>query len=138
MRGATTRPTSSSARSPISPDVRPGCVAAASHLPAGRETEAVVLFVEHRKGVPAARLEPLRARAREAVLARVGLAVDRVVLLSPGTLPRTSSGKIRRGEAMKRYLAGTLTPPAPVGRVRLFGALLRSRLARFKMQRARV
>ena len=120
------------------PDVRHGCVAAASHLPAGRETEAVVLFVEHRKGVPAARLEPLRARAREAVLARVGLAVDRVVLLSPGTLPRTSSGKIRRGEAMKRYLAGTLTPPAPVGRVRLFGALLRSRLARFKMQRARV
>ncbi len=97
------------------PDVRHGCVAAASHLPAGRETEAVVLFVEHRKGVPAARLEPLRARAREAVLARVGLAVDRVVLLSPGTLPRTSSGKIRRGEAMKRYLAGTLTPPAPVG-----------------------
>ena len=120
------------------PDVRHGCVAAASHLPAGRETEAVVLFVEHRKGVPAARLEPLRARAREAVLARVGLAVDRVELLAPGTLPRTSSGKIRRGEAMKRYLAGTLTPPAPVGPVRLFGALVRSRLARWKMERARV
>ena len=43
------------------PDVRRGCVAAASHLPAGRETEAVVLFVEHRKGVPPERLEVLRA-----------------------------------------------------------------------------
>jgi fatty-acyl-CoA synthase len=119
------------------PDVRHGCVAAASHLPAGRETEAVVLFVEHRKGVPAARFGALRASAREAVLARVGLAVDRVELLAPGTLPRTSSGKIRRGEAMKLYLAGTLTPPAPVGPVRLLGALVRSRLAQWKMKRAR-
>jgi len=119
------------------PDVRRGCVAAASHLPPGRETEAVILFVEHRKGVPAERLEQLRARAREAVLARVGLAVDRVELLAPGTLPRTSSGKIRRGEAMKRYLAGRLTPPAAAGPLQLLGALARSRLARFKMARNR-
>ena len=119
------------------PDVRRGCVAAASHLPPGRETEAVILFVEHRKGVPAERLEQLRARAREAVLARVGLAVDRVELLAPGTLPRTSSGKIRRGEAMKRYLAGRLTPPAAAGPLQLLGALARSRLARFKMVRNR-
>ena len=70
-------------------------------------------------------------------LARVGLAVDRVELLAPGTLPRTSSGKIRRGEAMKRYLAGRLTPPAAAGPLQLLGALARSRLARFKMARNR-
>jgi fatty-acyl-CoA synthase len=116
-------------------DVRQGCVAAASHLPPGRETEAVVLFVEHGKGVPQARHAALRARAREAVLARVGLAVDAVLVLAPGTLPRTSSGKIRRGEAMKRYLTGTLTPPAPVGPLRLVGALVRSRLAHWKVGR---
>ncbi|MEO7973500.1 MAG: AMP-binding protein [Thermoanaerobaculia bacterium] len=118
------------------PDVREGCVAAASHLPAGRETEAVVLFVEHRKGVPLERFPALRARAREAVLARVGLAVDAVEVLAPGTLPRTSSGKIRRGEAMKRFLTGTLTAPAPVGPLRLAGALVRSRIALWKAGRA--
>lgn len=118
-------------------DVRRGCVAAASHLPAGRETEAVVLFVEHRKSVPPERLEQLRARAREAVLARVGLTVDRVELLAPGTLPRTSSGKIRRGEAMRRYLAGTLTPPLAVGPLRLATALVRSRIAHWRLGRAK-
>ena len=119
------------------PDVRRGCVAAASYLPPGRETESVVLFVEHRKGVPPARLEQLRARAREAVLARVGLAVDRVELLVPGTLPRTSSGKIRRGDAMRSYLAGTLAPPAATGPVQLLGALARSRLAHWRMERTK-
>lgn len=117
------------------PDVRRGCVAAASHLPPGRETEAVVVFVEHRKGVPRENFPALRSRAREAVLARVGLAVDAVEVLAPGTLPRTSSGKIRRGEAMKRYLTGTLTPPSPVGPLRLVGALMRSRLARWRAGR---
>ena len=114
------------------PDVRRGCVAAASHLPPGRDTEAVVLFVEHAKGVPPARFAALRARAREAVLARVGLAVDAVEVLAPGTLPRTSSGKIRRGEAMRRHLAGRLTPPAASGPLQLLAALARSRLARFR------
>jgi len=118
------------------PDVRAGCVAAASHLPPGRDTEAVVLFVEHAKGVPPARFAALRARAREAVLARVGLAVDAVEVLAPGTLPRTSSGKIRRGEAMKRYLDGTLTPPAPSGPLRLAGALMRSRFELWKAGKA--
>ena len=118
------------------PDVRQGCVAAASHLPPGRETEAVVLFVEHGKGVPAERFAALRSRAREAVLARVGLAVDAVEVLAPGTLPRTSSGKIRRGEAMQRHLTGTLTPPSPTGPLRLVGALVRSRLAHWQAGKA--
>ncbi len=116
-------------------DVRRGCVAAASYLPAGRETEAVVLFIEHRHGVPAERRERLRTRAREAVLTRVGLAVDRVELLAPGTLPRTSSGKIRRGEALRRHLSGTLAPPAAVGPLRMFGALVRSRIAFWRLGR---
>ena len=43
---------------------------------------------------------------RAAVLGATGLAVDRVVVLAPGTLPRTSSGKLRRQEALRLYLAG--------------------------------
>ncbi|MEO8275165.1 MAG: AMP-binding protein [Thermoanaerobaculia bacterium] len=117
------------------PDVRHGCVAAASHLPPGGDTEAVVLFVEHAKDVPAERFELLRTRAREAVLTRVGLAVQQVEILAPGTLPRTSSGKIRRGEAMQRYLSGTLAPPEPTGALRLAAALVRSRLAMWRKRR---
>jgi hypothetical protein len=37
-----------------------------------------------------------------------------VEILPPGTLPRTSSGKMRRQEALRRYLAGELAPPKQV------------------------
>ena len=87
--------------------------------------------------MPQARFAALCARVREAILARVGLAVDAVEVLAPGTLPRTSSGKIRRLEAMKRYLTGTLGPPAPVGPLRLAGALVRSRIGLWKAGRDR-
>jgi hypothetical protein len=49
-----------------------------------------------------------------------------VVVLAPGTLPRTSSGKIRRSEALRRYRTGTLEPPAPVSLARLALELARS------------
>jgi fatty-acyl-CoA synthase len=45
------------------------------------------------------------------VLQRTGIAVRHVELLAPGTLPRTSSGKLRRLEARAQWLAGTLSPP---------------------------
>ncbi len=49
--------------------------------------------------------------------------------LEPGTLPRTSSGKLRRRETLRLYLAGELAPPAKVTPFLLLGAWLRSRLA---------
>ena len=42
-----------------------------------------------------------------------------VELLAPGTLPRTSSGKLRRREARTQWLAGTLSAPKKVSAVRL-------------------
>jgi fatty-acyl-CoA synthase len=52
-----------------------------------------------------------------------------VQLLAPGTLPRTSSGKLRRSEALRRWTTGTLHPPARVTALRLMGEMLRSALA---------
>jgi hypothetical protein len=52
-----------------------------------------------------------------------------VKVFEPGTLPRTSSGKLRRAEALRRYLAGELTPPAPVNAVTLAAEVLKSALA---------
>ena len=43
---------------------------------------------------------------RSAVAAAHGVAVHDLVLLSPGEVPRTSSGKISRAACRTRYLAG--------------------------------
>ena len=37
-----------------------------------------------------------------------GLELDRVVVTPPGTIPRTTSGKVRRAETRERFQAGTL------------------------------
>jgi len=63
------------------------------------------------------------------VLGAIGLAVDEVVVLEPGTLPRTSSGKLRRQEALRRFQVGALRPPRAVNAFTLAVALARSRLA---------
>lgn len=45
---------------------------------------------------------------REAVLAEHGLVLHDIVLVRGGTIPRTSSGKIRRHDCRAMFLAGTL------------------------------
>ena len=78
--------------------------------------------------------EALPEACRAAVLGATGLAVGPVVVLAPGTLPRTSSGKLRRGETLRLYLAGELTAPDPVTPLRLAGAMARSSLAYARMR----
>ncbi len=108
---------------------RNGCAAAFSHLPEGGEREEVVLLVEHRRGATREDLARLPARCRERVLAAAGVALDVVEVLRPGSLPRTSSGKIRRGAAREQYCGGRLTPPGRVNAVSLTRAMVRSRRA---------
>lgn len=45
---------------------------------------------------------------RQAVNATHGIGIDEVVLIKPGSLPRTSSGKVRRQQCRQDYLAGAL------------------------------
>lgn len=52
---------------------------------------------------------------RAAVHAAFGLVVSDVVLINPATLPRTSSGKVRRTQCRLDYLAGALATAAPSG-----------------------
>jgi acyl-CoA synthetase (AMP-forming)/AMP-acid ligase II len=85
--------------------VRAGCAVAVG-VP-GEEGEELALLVEH-----AAPLEVETVRAR--VVERTGIRPHAVHLLAPGTLPRTSSGKLRRGEALRQLLSGELQPPRPV------------------------
>jgi hypothetical protein len=57
-----------------------------------------------------------------------------VEVVTPGTLPRTSSGKLRRQEALRRYLCDELRPPVRVTPLRLAGAVARSSLELAKMR----
>src|SRR5690606_35136566 len=98
--------------------VRRGCTAAVSHRAEGEATDRLLLFVERQRGLAAGPEAdgPLAERVRAAVLAATSLAVDELVVLAPGALPRTSSGKIRRAEALRRHLSGQLEA-APASRL---------------------
>jgi fatty-acyl-CoA synthase len=74
-------------------DVRPAAVAAVGLRSASRDTELVCIAAETR--LPLSRHPSLSARIRAALAAR-GVAVDRIVLVPPRTLPRTTSGKLQR------------------------------------------
>jgi acyl-CoA synthetase (AMP-forming)/AMP-acid ligase II len=91
--------------------VRSGCATAVGHLPEGAEREQVWLFVERNRDLSDRQREAVIEACRHRVLAHIGIAVDRVEVLDPGMLPRTSSGKIRRQRALELLLAGELLPP---------------------------
>ncbi len=123
------------------PGARAGCAVAVSWVPpatggGGGDSEELLVFVEHARTAGAEERAALPERVRRAVLTGLGLAPDRVEILAPGTLPRTSSGKLRRGEALRRWSEGTLEPPAPVGPARIAAAMLRSGLAFARSGRA--
>ena len=101
------------------PGVRTGCAAAVADL--DTSGEVVVLFVEARTTRPG-----FEDECRQAVLAACGVAPAQIVVLAPGTLPRTSSGKIRRGHALLLWKQGALEAPDAVGVRTLASAMLRS------------
>ncbi|MCP3959844.1 MAG: fatty acyl-AMP ligase [bacterium] len=109
--------------------VRRGCCVAVSHLPEGAPGEELLIFVEFRRGSSPTSTAVLPKACTEAVLAATGLKPDRVLVLEPGTLPRTSSGKLRRQEALRLHLTGELSAPDRVTPLLLTGALARSALA---------
>ena len=85
--------------------IRRGAVAMFGVADPGSGTERIVVLAET-DVVEAAAREALRARAREATVDAVGMAPDDIVLVKPGTVPKTQSGKIRRAAAKELYLKG--------------------------------
>ena len=75
-----------------------------SHL---NEADKVIAVLEARpSATPLDMVDHVRRRIRETA----GLELDQVVLAPPGTIPRTTSGKVRRAETRARFEAGTLLP----------------------------
>jgi hypothetical protein len=69
------------------------------------------------------------------VRAATGLEAETFEVLEPGSLPRTSSGKIRRRETLERWLRDELAPPNRLTPLRLAGALGRSSLAMARLRK---
>jgi long chain fatty acid CoA FadD26 len=74
----------------------------------GGSGERVAVVAEHVRTVPLADIDiPALVRTvRAAVSAQHGLRLSDVLLVPPGTVPRTSSGKVSRALTRERYLAG--------------------------------
>ncbi|MGJ5074210.1 AMP-binding protein [Bradyrhizobium oligotrophicum] len=70
-------------------------------------TERVVVLVETRESDQPRRLE-LQARAQEVATDVAGTPPDEIVLAPPRTVPKTSSGKIRRSAARELYQRGDI------------------------------
>jgi acyl-CoA synthetase (AMP-forming)/AMP-acid ligase II len=104
------------------PGVRAGCVAATGFIPPDGAGEELLLLVERTEGAP----DDLAEKVRSAVTERTGIRPHTVELLAPGTLPRTSSGKLRRSEALRLHLAGELLPPRKVNTMGLVLEIARS------------
>jgi len=101
--------------------IRKGCVVAFGLKDEHKGTEKLVIVAESRETV-ASRRAAIAAAITDHISRGLGLPPDRVDLIPPGSIPKTSSGKLRRDETKQLYLAGTLTaakPPAWVQIARL-------------------
>jgi len=93
---------------------RKGCVVAFGLKDASTGTEKLVIVAESREQ-DKARRAAIVAAINDEVSRGLGLPPDRVELIPPGSIPKTSSGKLRRDGTKQLYAAGTLgagRPPA--------------------------
>ncbi|MDI2127660.1 fatty acyl-AMP ligase [Yinghuangia seranimata] len=106
--------------------VRPSFCAAFSVERDGHERVVLVAEVlrpaeQRRSGFsgPAPALAEIAMRVRAAVSADHGIVVDDLVLAAPGTVPKTSSGKVQRRAAKALYEDGRVKPAADPARAKV-------------------
>ena len=85
--------------------IRRGCVAVFGSADSAGGTERVVVLAETREK-DAERHQELKSKINELALGLIGAPVDDIVLAPPHTVPKTSSGKIRRVAAREYYERG--------------------------------
>jgi len=92
--------------------IRIGCCAAFGVSNPRRGTEDLVLICETRVD-DAERKAALKGEVRTRVLEAIGATPDVILLVEPGTVPKTSSGKIQRDLMRRRYTTGDVRPGRP-------------------------
>ncbi len=91
------------------PGIHKGGVAVFGVADRASGTERIVVLAETRETDPAKRAT-LQARAQEVTTDIAGTPPDEIVLAPPSTVPKTSSGKIRRSAAKELYESGHIGP----------------------------
>jgi fatty-acyl-CoA synthase len=94
--------------------IRKGCIVAFGIKDQSSGTEKMIVVAESREA-DSARRSAMAAKVTEAVSRGLGIPPDRVEIIPLGSIPKTSSGKLRREETKQLYLAKTLStgkPPA--------------------------
>ena len=96
--------------------VRKGCVAVFGTPDRRTGTERIIVLAETHETEPAA-LAALRQRVEEAATPLLDAPPDDIMLVPPHTVPKTSSGKLRRASARNLFERGRLAlRPQPVWR----------------------
>jgi acyl-CoA synthetase (AMP-forming)/AMP-acid ligase II/acyl carrier protein len=130
------------------PGLRPECSAAFSLQPTTGGTERLTIVQEvervHRRAPP----KPMFDAIRDAIWNGFDVAPHSIVLIEPGSVPRTSSGKIRRSATRAALLDGRLPviaaweqpslTPGPAKSTRTDPASLRSWLVAWLAERLQV
>jgi thioester reductase-like protein/FkbH-like protein len=94
--------------------VRPGCVAA--FATEHDDNEEIVIIAEIRESTAADRLDEIARTTREVLSDGFGVRPLEVVLVQPHSLPKTSSGKLRRSATRELWRTGRLERLAHVDR----------------------
>lgn len=94
------------------PQIRKGAVAVFGGRAADTGTERLIVLAETRRREPDA-LAALTADINGLVADLIGAPPDEVVLASPNTVPKTSSGKIRRAASRELYEKGMIGRSRP-------------------------
>ncbi|HMI53730.1 MAG TPA: AMP-binding protein [Candidatus Saccharimonadales bacterium] len=88
--------------------IRKGCIVAFGIRDEASGTEKMIVVAETRE-LDAARRAAIVSAVSDQVSRGLGLPPDRVELIPIGSIPKTSSGKLRREETKQLFLAGTLS-----------------------------
>ncbi len=90
--------------------IRKGCVAAFASADHRTGSERLIVVAETRSTDPAARTT-LEHDVAQTVTDVLGLPADEVIVSPPHTVPKTSSGKVRRSALQELYATGKLGKP---------------------------
>ena len=99
--------------------IRKGCIVAFGLKDESSGTEKLLVVAEVRER-NAGRLRAIAAAVTDQVTRGLGLPPDKVEILPPGSIPKTSSGKLRREETKRLYLEGNLAAAKPPAWLQIF------------------
>ena len=119
------------------PGIRKGCVVVFGVTDERAATERVVVVAETREADPQ-RQQELRARIQALAAELIDGPADDVVLVRPGAVLKTSSGKLRRAGTRDAYLDGSLGAGTRAVWLQLARLGLRGAAARLRQAGARV